>query len=158
MRKTLERRLQSLRWGFTGQQLSPPKSLDAAGQYFRLDLKDPDHRERLLFILAEAVFGKGRAGRPKGRHGPSGGWNVRKLDRLGLLYNKYHRDGFRGDKKIADQIHANHKREFGSTAEAIRRWLPYARWTHEELSEKHFDYDRPDGWNEDDGSDDGKDE
>jgi hypothetical protein len=73
--------------------------------------------------------------------------------RPGLLYEQYRRKGLRGDTKIAKAIHADHKDKFGTSADAIRRWLPYARWTHGELLEKHRDCDPPEGWEEDRGAD-----
>jgi hypothetical protein len=125
-------------------KVEAPQSLDAAAKFMGHDLKDPIQRELLLFALAEAVFGKGRAGRPRGRHGNSGGWSVSKLDRLGQLALFYREKGFRGDRRIANVIYANHKKEFGSSEDAIRRWLPEARWTYDELLQKHAD--PPDGW------------
>jgi hypothetical protein len=160
MRKALEKRLLSLKWRFrpdmAGKVAAPP-ALDAAAKLLGLNHKDPSQRDLLLLLLAEAIFGKGQAGRPKGRHGYSGGWGIRKLDRLALLYEGYCKNGFRGDSEIARQVHADHKKEFGSSAEAIRRWLPYARWTREELLEKHRLDDVPDlpeGWDEPDYDDD----
>jgi hypothetical protein len=156
MRKALEKRLLSLKWRFRPDLAGPPpQSLDAAARLFGLNHKDPSQRDLLLLLLAEAMFGKGQAGRPKGRHGLSGGWGIYKLDRLAFLYEGYCEEGFRGDTEVAKQIHADHKKEFGSSADAIRRWLPYARWTRQERLEKRMlDIDPPEGWNEDDGSDD----
>jgi hypothetical protein len=158
MRKALEKRLLSLRWRFRPDlDGKPPQSLDAAARLLGLNHKDPSQRDLLLLLLAEAVFGKGRAGRPKGRRGLSGGWGVYKLVRLAELYEGYCKKGFRGDSKIARQIHADHKKEFGSSSDAIRRWLPYAQWIRQERLDKHMPDPRdllPEGWNEDDGSDD----
>jgi hypothetical protein len=153
MRKTVERRLLSLKRRFRPDlagKLTQPQSLRKAAQCFGLDPKDPAQRDLLLFALAEAAFGKERPGRPKGRRA----WGRYRLYELARLYEKYRDAGFRGDKKIAEAIHSDHKKEFGSSAEAIRRWLPYARWVREELLEEAMWEDHmepPEGWNEDDG-------
>jgi hypothetical protein len=155
-------KLASLKYRFhrdLAGKVEAPRSLVTAANFTGHDLKDPAQRDLLLFTLAEAVFGKDRVGRPRGRHGDSGGWSVSKLDRLGQLYDMYRKKGLRGDTKIAKVIHAEHKKEFGTSADAIRRWLPEARWTHEELREKHRDDDPPEGWEEAQEDDDwGKDD
>jgi len=67
MRKILERRLQSLKWRFRpalAGKAQATHSLDEAAQFFGLDLEDTGQRDLLLFVLAEAVFGKDKP--PKG--------------------------------------------------------------------------------------------
>jgi hypothetical protein len=157
MRKTLERRLEPVRLIYNSGQtakLPPPPSLNTASTYFRLDPRVPGQRDLLLFALAEVVFGKGRVGRPN-RPSEWGRW---RLAHLGSLYEKYRRDGARGDRKIAELIKANHTRTFGrTTAEAIRKVLPAARFRWQEALDLHgyddVDFDAPgdplpDGWDD----------
>ena len=95
MRNPMEK-LASLKYHFhrdLAGKVEAPRSLVTAAKFTGHDLKDPAQRELLLFALAEAVFGKGQVGRPRGRHADSGGWSVRKLDRLGELDSTYRKKG-----------------------------------------------------------------
>jgi hypothetical protein len=58
----------------------PSTSLDAAAQFFGLDLSDSRERDLLLRLFAEAIFGRGRRGRRK----DSKSWNGDKLIDLAL--------------------------------------------------------------------------
>ena len=83
--------------------------------------------------------------------GADGNWLI-----WGSLYEKYRRDGARGDRKIAELIKANHTQTFTrTTAEAIRKVLPAARFQWQEALDLHgyddVDFDAPgdplpDGW------------
>ena len=88
-RKTMQKRLLRARW-----RLDRPGSeqnemtLAKAAEYFRLDPKNPTERERLLYKLADVVFGPdGKRGRPKGSNTSWG--NTPRGNRLHILGQIY---------------------------------------------------------------------
>jgi hypothetical protein len=100
----------------------PPSALAVAFKQLDLDAKKPAHRELLLAILADIVFGPPkRAGRRRG----SAPWEAKLLP-LALLHAELiAKEGPVSDSQAAREISANHK-EYQS-AETIRRHLPKAR-------------------------------
>ena len=85
-RKTIEKRLGRARWDFKHNSEQNEKSLAKAAEYFELDPKNPDHRERLLYKLADVVFGPpGKKGRPMYS---ATAWRGRRLITLGKIYEE----------------------------------------------------------------------
>jgi hypothetical protein len=110
------KKLASLRYRFhrgMAGKVEAPQSLDTAAKFTGHDLKNPAQRELLLFALAEAIFGRGQVGRPKGRSGNSGGWNVWKLYDLAYCTNN-----------IAEK-------DFAATPKSQRRSTPITKTSSE---------------------------
>ena len=95
---------------------------------------------------AEAIFGKGRAGRKP----DSKRWDGTRSIELALIYERCCYET-KSDVDKATLIFSKHK-EFQS-AEALRRRLPEARQMLELWRDKIMDIEPPEGWHEDDGDD-----
>jgi hypothetical protein len=100
-----------------------PKALDAAVQYFGLDAATVGHRELLVYILADVVFGRQR-GRPKGS---KTAWDG---DRLLQLFSAYKQcknaNPALSDSAIAKQI-ADTKEFSKNSVDQIRQQLGPAK-------------------------------
>jgi hypothetical protein len=150
-RKTIQKRLERARYGFYGLgreqvEKQAEKSLAKAAEYFQLDPKNPTGRERLLYKLADVVFGPdGKKGRPKNTKTY---WDSRRLCDLGAIYRKKRSENPKLSKaKIAKLIKDEHKEFKNDDAEQIRQRL---RAADREFSLWHDDHDadRPDDWEE----------
>jgi hypothetical protein len=134
MRSAVKTRLLKIKFRLTYRgKLSEPASVAKAAEFLGLDAKHS--RELLLFILAEALFGKDKAGRKPFSHK----WGTTQLERLGLDALEY-RD--MSDAEAADVLFAKCNGKYQS-AEVIRRMLPEARWAVERMN---WDPEPPDGW------------
>jgi hypothetical protein len=150
MRSAIKRRLRDVRWQFARQETPSSAAVTRAAEFLGLRATDARHRELLLVILAETLFGKATRGR-KPHTLKARGRN--RLEWLGLAALEY-RD--MSDSKAAGLLFGQYKGKGFASAEAIRRALPEAR---DALDRMKWEHEPPDGWNEDDdGSDDGKDE
>jgi hypothetical protein len=97
-------------------------SLEKAFKELGLESDKPFHLELLCAALADAVFGRGKAGRKLGKMS-AGSWNPAKLFVLARDYQKL----LESNPNISDTEAAKQLAKRGATAEQIRRQLPNAR-------------------------------
>jgi hypothetical protein len=114
------------------------KSLAGAAAEFGLDPKNPRDRERLLHILAEALFGApGKKGRPRDS---ATAWPGPRPITLGKIYEKKKKQNpTLSDAKIAKRIKAEHDEFKNDDAEQIRQRLRKAHRGYELYWEKKWD-------------------
>jgi hypothetical protein len=145
----MQRRLDGARWR------PDPKWVAVAAAKCGLDPNVPSQREKLLHILAEAIFAPGKRGRPKGSTTAWG--NTPRGHRLLLLGEIYAQTKYKNpklsDAKIAKLIKAEHKEFKNEDVQQIRQRL---RTAHEQFQEWLFDRDDrepPEDWEPGDPSD-----
>jgi hypothetical protein len=123
-RKVIKKRLNKARfssWDYKRRT----ESLAEAARFFRLDLNDVRQREKLLYLLADIVFGRGKKGRPRGS---KSSWNLIRLGDLGQIYEEMRRQRPNdSDAEIARRINREHEEFRRSGADKIRQQLPAAR-------------------------------
>ena len=140
VRKKLEKRLERahrrVRWPDYDQD---EKSLAKAAERFGLDPKNTHDREKLLYLLADVVFGPdGKKGRPKYTKTY---WTSSRLCTLGAIYRKKRSENPRLSRaKIAKLIKDEHKEFKNDDAEQIRQRL---RAADREFSLWFDDHDYP---------------
>jgi hypothetical protein len=100
------------------------KSLDLAGRFFRANLANPAARDMLLHILADALFGSGKKGRPTGSHTA---WDIPRLFGclLPLYYEKKRDNPKLSQAKIAKLI-CEHEEFRYNDPEQVRQHLGLA--------------------------------
>jgi len=142
-RKRIEKRLDKASRHFYQRE---PESVAVAAKRFGLDSKDARQREKLLWVLADVVFGRGKRGRPKGSKTSWG----RRLFILGEIYQQKKNENPKpSDAKIAKLIKNEHAEFKNDDAEQIRQRL---RMAHQEFYfwclDRAADYEdeQPDGW------------
>jgi hypothetical protein len=120
--------LQTMRGGlpnatFANLAQTKTKQLEAASNYFDIDLKDSTDCLVLLRVLADIAFSRKAPGRKRG----SNVWTAAKLILLGAAYEtaKTKNPGM-SDLKIAGVIYETNRKQFGSR-ETVRQRLPAAR-------------------------------
>jgi hypothetical protein len=146
MRSILKRRLLDIRWQVTYRRgASSTTAVTKAAEFLGLRPTDPRHRELLLVILAETLFGKAKRGR---KSYTARARNPNRLEWLGLRALEY-RD--MSDAKAAKLLFEQYKGKGFASAEAIRRTLPEAR---EALDRMKWEPEPPEGWEQDHGDDD----
>jgi hypothetical protein len=104
----------------------PPPALSRAAEFFGLHLGKPAEHALLLHILADAVFGEHKKGRPRTKKGK---WDVVTLIQLAVDCNKIKEDtpGI-SDKKAVGVIKNRHRDRYKyATAEMMRQRLGLAR-------------------------------
>jgi hypothetical protein len=135
----MQRRLNRARWR------PDPKWVAVAAAKVGLDPNNPSQREKLLRVLAHAIFSPGEKGRPKNT---TTAWPSRRLITLGDIYEKEKKQHPRlSDAKIAKLIKEEHGEFKHDQPEQIRQRLRVAHEFYESY-QKHFwdDADPPDGW------------
>jgi len=129
-RKTIQKRLDKARYGFYQQE---PESVAIAAKRLGLDLNDARQREKLLWLLAEVVFGQGKKGRPWGSRTS---WGHR-LVSLGRIYDeKKYKNPKLSDAKIARLIKQEHKEFKNDDPDQIRQRLRAAEVAYS----RYFDF------------------
>ena len=119
-RGTIHKRLESVRWRARGGYAGEPASLAAAARYYGLDSKDLRQRETLLYVLADALFGSRKRGRPLGS---KTSWGHR-LVTLGEIYReKKYENPKLSDAKIAKLIKQEHAEFKNDDPDQIRQRL-----------------------------------
>ncbi|MFZ2080309.1 MAG: hypothetical protein WAV38_27400 [Xanthobacteraceae bacterium] len=139
-RKTIQRRLGRIRWAKLN-----PGSVAKAAEFLRLDPNDAGQREKLLHLLAEAIFGPpGKGGRPRGTQTS---WGNR-LFLLGRIYEKKKRENPKlSDAKIAKLIKDEHREFKHDQPDQIRQRLRVAHEKYEWACEEASDYlEPPEDW------------
>jgi hypothetical protein len=109
-------------------------SLSRASKFFHLDAKKPAHRELLLGIFADILFGKRRRGRPARRTK----WNVKVLEQLwnDLAEVKEIKPEI-SDAKAAQIIKNKHRDRYRHTSpEMLRQRLGEARGRANQLEKQ----------------------
>jgi hypothetical protein len=146
----MQKRLLRARYSF-GRSASEQaeKSLAKAAQYFQLDPKNPLGRERLLYKLADVVFGPdGKRGRPKG--GTTSWGNTptgHRLLKLGEIYQqKKYENPKLSDAKIAKLIKSECDQFKNDDAEQIRQRLRRAHELFQEWLFDQHDDEPPEDW------------
>jgi hypothetical protein len=129
-RRTIQKRLDKARYRFYQQE---PESVAAAAKHFELDPNDARQREKLLWLLADVVFGRGKKGRPKGS---STSWDSKRLCSLAAIYaEKKYENPKLSDAKIAKLIKDEHEEFKNDDAQQIRQRLRWAEEVYHEWSE-----------------------
>jgi hypothetical protein len=138
-RKRIRRRLNGARWQ------PDPKWVAVAAAEFRLDPKNPRDRERLLHILAHAIFAPGMKGRPKDT---TTAWPSSRLITLGEIYERKKKQHPRlSDAKIAKLIKDEHREFKHDQPEQIRQRLRKAHRYYESWVEcRDYDDEPPEDW------------
>jgi hypothetical protein len=115
----------------------------AAG--FGLDPNVPSQREKLLHILAEAIFAPGKKGRPRES---LTAWPSSRLITLGRIYEKTKKKNPRlSDAKIAKLIKDEHREFKHDQPEQIRQRLRKAHRYYESWEEcQDYDDEPPEDW------------
>jgi hypothetical protein len=142
-RRTIQKRLDKARYRFYPRE---PESVAAAAKHFGLDPNDARQREKLLWLLADVAFGRGKKGRPKGS---KTSWGSRFLTLGGIYAQKKYKNPNLSDAKIAKLIKSEHDEFKNDDVEQIRQRL---RAAHEGYQEWLFDMageyanDLPEDW------------
>jgi hypothetical protein len=138
-RRTIQKRIERARWFGSNKQRE--EALAKAAEHYGLDPKNSVHREMLLLVLADVLFGSpGKKGRPKGTRTT---WGNETLLDLGWIYEKTKRQNPKlSAAKIAELIHSEHKEFQNIDVEQIRQKLPEARreWLQERYPFYFYDY------------------
>jgi hypothetical protein len=150
-RRRIQKRLERARRRFDRPNSEQDeKSLAKAAEYFRLDPKNPLGRERLLYKLADVVFGPdGKRGRPKGSATSWGNTLMgNRLVTLGRIYEKKKKQNPKlSDAKIAKLIKAEHDEFKNDDAEQIRQRLRKAHQYYESWElDRDYDDEPPEDW------------
>lgn len=117
-RKTIQKRLESVRWRVGRGYDREPEALAAAARYYGLDAKDPRQRETLLYVLADALFESRKKGRPRGTRTS---WGRRLITLGGIYKEKKYKNPKLSDAKIAELIKQEHKEFKHDDPEQIRQ-------------------------------------
>jgi hypothetical protein len=132
-RKTIKKRLESVRWLARFGYRREPASVAAAARYYGLDPKNPRQRETLFYMLADAIFESRKRGRPKGSRTS---WGHR-LVILGDIYKeKKYKNPKLSDAKIAKLIKQERVEFKNDDPDQIRQRLreakeAYSNWYFE---------------------------
>ena len=144
--KTMQKRLQRARWRVDWDCSKHEATLTKAAEYFGLDPKDAGQRERLLYKLADALFGPpGEKGRPKDT---MTSWGSRLVTLGGIYEEKKNENPKLSDAKIAKLIKQEHEEFKNDNVEQIRQRL---RWAHELYRDWSYEavmlaYELPEDW------------
>jgi hypothetical protein len=143
-RKTIKKRLESVRWRARSGYGREPASVAAAARYYGLDPKNPRQRETLFYILADAIFDSRKRGRP---WGSKTSWGQR-LITLGEIYReKKYKNPKLSDAKIAKLIKQDHAEFKNDDPDQIRQRL---RAAEEAYSDWYFEFqadnEPPEDW------------
>jgi len=109
-----------------GRLQCEPKSLEDAARFFGLDHIYQPHREILLHLLAQAVFGKRKRGPQKGK---ASAWSLRNKILLGMLARELKRKNPKwSNEKIATEICETEKtfKPYRKDPRSVRKQLPTA--------------------------------
>ena len=141
-RKTMQKRLERARWRVDRDYSKHEAALTKAVEYFGLDPKDPEQRERLLYKLADALFGPpGQKGRPKNTMTSWG----RRLVKLGGIYEEKKNENPKlSNAKIAKLIKQEHEEFKNDDVAQIRQRLRWARELYYEAT--MLAYEPPEDW------------
>jgi hypothetical protein len=152
-RRAIQKRLDKARYRFYRQE---PESVAAAAKHFRLDPNDARQREKLLWLLADVVFGRGKKGRPKGS---STSWGAtrrgNRLVILGEIYDRKKRVNPKlSDTKIAKLIKEEHELFENDDVEQIRQRLRKAQKEYWLWCDCRDDASEPEDWEQEPDYDD----
>jgi hypothetical protein len=138
-RKAILKRLDGVQWQHFRDE---PASVAEAAKHLNLNLNNARDRDRLLYILAEAIFAPAKKGR---KAGVRPYWHKRRLINLGRLYSieKDERPNLK-DAAIARRI-TSHPDFKNDDPNQIRQRLPWANelfqeWWHEQMMDIAAEY------------------
>jgi hypothetical protein len=142
-RRTIQKRLDKARYRFYH---SEPESVAAAAKHFGVDPNDARQREKLLWLLADIVFGRGKKGRPRGSRTS---WGHRLVTLGGLYREKKYENPKLTDAKIAMLIKQEHAKFKNDDPDQIRQRLREAEEAYiDSYSHIQFsaDFEPPEDW------------